>query len=258
MKTQSKTVVFITGAFVGNNSWDEWKVYFENKGYTVHVPAWPFKDADPATLRKRHPDAALASLTLAQLIAHFEKFVRALPEKPILIGHSMGGLITQVLLQKNIAAAGIAIHPVPPLGVPPLYYSFLKAGWKPLSLFGSVNKTHMMDFKAWQYAFTNGMTENEQRAAYEQLATPESIRVIRGGLSAAAKVDFKAHHDPLLIIAGDKDNFIPAGLNHDNYKKYKSADSITDYKEFAGRNHFVLGQPTWHEEADYILNWLNK
>jgi pimeloyl-ACP methyl ester carboxylesterase len=256
MKT--KTVVFITGAFVGSNCWDEWKTYFESKGYKVIVPDYPYKDADPATLRSRKPNSALAGLTLEQLTAYYEKIIREQPEKPILIGHSLGGLLTQILVHKNIAAAGIAIHSAPPKGILLSKWSSIKSIWSALSIFKTSKETYMMSFKDWQYAFTNGMTELEQKTAYEKYATPESVRLIRGGLTNAAKVDFKKHHDPLLIVSGDKDHFFPPSINYKNYKKYrKNSNSITDYKEFKGRNHYVLGLPTWKENADYILNWMS-
>lgn len=257
MKTQSKTVVFITGAFVGHNSWKNWKTYFENKGYNVIVPAWPHKDADPATLRKRQPDAALGQLNLAQLIAHFEKIVRELPEKPILIGHSLGGLITQILLQKNIAAAGIAVHSAPPKGVSPVSYAFLRSAWGAFGLFKPAKTTHLMSFKEWQWAFANGMTEAEQRASYEELAIPEARQVIRDGISDITKVDFDKKQQPLLFIAGTEDHFFSPKVNHDNYSRYKNSKSVTDYKVFEGINHGVLGLPTWQNQADYAFNWLN-
>ena len=115
-----------------------------------------------------------------------------------------------------------------------------------------------MSFKQWQYAFTNTMTCDEQTEAYYNFAVPESKLLVRDGLTKAAKVDFKKPHDPLLIVSGSKDNFIPASLNYSNYKKYKNSNSITDYKEFPGRNHFVLGQPTWKEDAGYISDWIEK
>ncbi|MEO9205734.1 MAG: alpha/beta fold hydrolase, partial [Gammaproteobacteria bacterium] len=97
---QSKTIVFITGAFVGSNCWDEWRTYFENKGYKTITPRLPHKDASPEELRNRQPDAGIASIRLADLTSYFENIIENLPEKPILIGHSMGGLIIQILLQR--------------------------------------------------------------------------------------------------------------------------------------------------------------
>jgi len=112
-----------------------------------------------------------------------------------------------------------------------------------------------MSFRQWQFAFTNGMPEAEQQAAYEKYSIPESKLVSRDGLTKAAYIDFTKNHPPLLITAGSDDHIVPAGLNYANFKKYKSS-SITDYKEFSGRNHFVLGQSTWSEDAQYIYDWL--
>lgn len=253
-----KIIVFITGAFVGNNCWDEWKIFFEEKGYKTIAPRWPHKDAPPEELRNRQPDPGIASIRLEAVTAYFENFIRQLPEKPILIGHSIGGLIIQILLQRNIAVAGVAIHSVPPLGVFTFKWSFYKASWGPLGFFTSTKKSFLMNFKQWQYAFTNAMTCDEQTEAYYNFAIPESKLLVRDGLSKAAKVDFKKPHNPLLIISGSTDNFIPASLNYSNYKKYKNNNSVTDYKEFKGRNHFVLGQPTWKEDAGYINEWIEK
>ena len=116
-----------------------------------------------------------------------------------------------------------------------------------------------MSFKDWQYAFVNGMPLAEQRAAYEKYTVPESKTVTRGGLTNAAKVDFSKPHPPLLLTSGTIDHIIPAHLNKRNFQKYAKTDSVnsvTEYKEFEGRNHFVLGQPSWKEDAAYILNWI--
>ena len=132
-----------------------------------------------------------------------------MPEKPIVIGHSLGGLITQIIVNRGLAAAGVAIHSVPPFGVFPYEFSFLRAGWKALGLFTSLRETYLMSFADWQYAFVNGMTLDEQKSAYLQNTIPESKTVARGGLTKAAKVDFKKVHPPLLLTSGDKDNIIP-------------------------------------------------
>lgn len=260
MKTiTSKTIVFVTGAFVTHLGWDPWKTYFESKGYKTISPPWPFKDGGPDELRKRQPnDTGLAALTLSEVIDNYIKIIKSLPEKPIVIGHSLGGLMTQIIVNRDHAAAGIAIHPVPPLGVFPYEFSFLKAGWKSLGLFTSLKKTYLMSFKDWQYAFVNGMPLKEQQLAYEQNTIPESKTVARGGLTKAAAIDFAKPHVPLLIMSGSEDNIIPAHLNFRNYKKYVKNGSVLDYKEFAGRNHFVVGLPTWRENADYILEWIDK
>ena len=256
---KTKNIVFVTGAFVNSSSWDEWQSYFQAKGYTTTAPPWPFKNGTSDELRKKQPnDRDLAALTLTEVIDSYVKVVKSFPEKPIVIGHSLGGLMTQIIVNRDLAAAGVAIHPVPPLGVFPYEFSFLKAGWKALGLFSSLKKTYLMSFKDWQYAFVNGMPLKEQQEAYDKYTIPESKTVARGGLTSAAKVDFKKSHPPLLITSGSEDTIIPAHLNIRNYNRYVKNDSVLNYKEFPGRNHFVLGQPTWKEDADYILEWLNR
>jgi pimeloyl-ACP methyl ester carboxylesterase len=258
---RTKNIVFITGAFVHHSGWAPWQAYFESKGYTTTAPPWPCKDGPTAqALRDRQgKDEDLALLTLDQLVDHYAAIVRSFPEKPIAIGHSLGGLITQILVNRDLVAAGIAIHPVPTLGVFPYEFSFLKAGWKSLGLFTSVKKTYLMSFSDWQYAFVNGMPLAEQRAAYDACTIPESKTVARGGLTSAAKVDYDKPHPPLLITAGDKDTIIPAHLNRRNFKRYKKDNgSVLDHEELPGRNHYVVGQPTWKEDADHILAWIAK
>ncbi len=119
-KITSKNIVFVTGAFVTNACWDEWSAYFEINGYKTIAPAWPFKDGSAAELRHRQPeDSGLAALTLPELIDYYAGIVSSMAEKPIVIGHSLGGLITQVLVNRDLADAGVAIHSVPTLGVFP-------------------------------------------------------------------------------------------------------------------------------------------
>ncbi|MBO9202507.1 MULTISPECIES: alpha/beta hydrolase [Niastella] len=257
-KPHQKTIVFITGAFVHHSCWNEWKTYFESNGYHTIAPPWPHKSASAESLRNSHPNKDIAGNRLAALTDYYDKIVRQFPEKPILIGHSIGGLMVQLLLQRGLGVAGVAIHSVPPQGIMTFKFSFLKAGWGPLGFFTSVRNSFLMSFKQWKYAFSNGMDCDVQKEAYYQFAIPESKLIVRDTITKAAKVNFENPHAPLLLTSGSDDNTIPASLNYSNYQKYKNSNSITDYKEFKGRNHFVLGQPTWKEDADYILDWLSK
>lgn len=255
----SKTIVFVTGAFVSHHGWAEWQKYFEAKGYRTLAPAWIGKEGTPQELRALHPNnKVLADLTLGELIDHYANIIKALPEKPIIIGHSLGGLMTQVLLDRGLAAAAIVVDSVPPQGILPYEFSFLKAGWKSLGLFTSMKKTYLMSFKDWQYAFVNGMSLEDQKKAYEENTIPESKRVARGGLTSAARVDFNRERAPLLMIAGTTDNIIPAHLNRRNFKAYaKNTKSITDFAEF-DHNHFVVGLPNFKRVTDYISTWIDK
>ena len=256
--SNTKTIVFITGAFVSHSCWDEWAVFFENKGYKTVAPPWLHKNESAEVLRSRHPDEKVASIRLQNLIDYYTEIIEKLPNKPILIGHSYGGLLTQLLLQKDLAVSGVAIHSVAPQGLITFKYSFYKGTWGALGFFTSLKKTFLMPFKQWQYAFTNGMLFEEQKEAYEKLVIPESKLALRDGLTKTAKIDFKKPHPPLLLIAGSEDHIVPSSLNYSNFKKYKNFNSITTFREFKGRNHFVLGQSNWMEVASFTANWLEK
>jgi pimeloyl-ACP methyl ester carboxylesterase len=252
---RSKTIVFITGAHVNHACWKDWSKFFEEKGYITVAPAWPHKNATTATLRGRHPEGALALISMYEIIDYYKDVISNLPEKPILIGHSYGGLFAQVLLNKGYGAAAIAIHAVPPQGIIPYELNFLRSNAATLGFFSSLKKTYLMPFKKWQFAFTNGMPLEIQKSSYNELVIPESKKAAREGLTKAAYVDFKKEHEPLLILAGSDDQCIPAHLCKRVFESYKSKNSVTEFI-VRERNHFVLGQPTWRKDADFILTWL--
>ncbi|MFT3794134.1 alpha/beta hydrolase [Flavobacterium sp.] len=255
----SKTIVFITGAFVSHLGWNHWIDYFESKGYTCYAPPWPYKEGTARELRMKQPnDEELALSSYKGVVDSYADFIKKLPEKPIVIGHSLGGLTTQLMIYRNLGAAGVMIHSVAPQGVLSFEWSFIKSIWKPLGYFTSRKRTHLMSLSEWQYAFTNGLSLKDQQESYDQSTIPESKTVLRDTLTSVSKVDFNKPHAPLLFISGSTDHIMPASLNYTNYKKYKDPGSITEYKEFEGHNHYVLGLPTWREEADYILNWIDK
>ena len=252
----SKSIVFITGAFVGNNCWDEWESFFGNEGYKCIAPAWPHKDASPEELRNRPLIDLIASNTLADVTNHFASIIDALPEKPILIGHSLGGLIVQLLLQKKLGFAGVALHSFPPRGVNRFWLSFLKAIWEAMVLFSARKQVYLMSFNKWQYTIANGMDYEQQKDLYYKYAIPESKKIIREAFSCSARIDFDKPHAPLLMTSGSNDKLIPASLNYSNYKKYASEKSITEYIEFKAHTHLVFGVPNWKVEANCVLHWL--
>ena len=256
-RTQTKTIVFITGAFFSNSVWDEWRNYFESQGFITIAPSWPHKDASTAELRSRHPDSAIASVDLKQVVAHYADILKNLPEQTILIGHSVGGLITQLLLQEDLAKAGIVIHSLPPQNLLKFNLSFFKTLWASFGFFTSGKKSFLMSFPEWQDVFANGMPLSMQKSAYEQFLVPESKKISRDLFTSAAKVDFKKTHVPLLFISGSDDRFVPASSGYSNYTHYQQIDSITEYKQFEGKNHLVLIQPDWEHQAEFILNWIS-
>src|SRR6185295_18728335 len=131
--------------------------------------------------------AGIASNRLAALIDYYARIAQGFTEPPILIGHSIGGLIVQLLLQRGIGACGVAIHPVPPQGIITFKFSFLKAGWGALGFFTSTKKSYLMSFRQWQYAFTNGMTCEQQKQSYYEFAIPESKLIVRDTITSAAR-----------------------------------------------------------------------
>jgi pimeloyl-ACP methyl ester carboxylesterase len=251
-----KNIVFIHGMFMTPLCWEEWVPYFNKKGYKATAPAWPGRDRPIAALRAAHPDPALGKLTLTDVLAAFTLQIRLMKEKPILIGHSMGGLIVQLLLRDGLGEAGVAIDSAPPAGVFSPKWSFLKSNFPMISPFVSKDQPREMPFKDFQYAFVNTLALREQQAAYDRYLVPESRRIPQESLTTIARIDFTRVHSPLLIIAGEKDHIIPASLVRTNYRKYQVSPSKTDYKEFPDRVHFLIWQKGWQEIADYILEWL--
>ena len=254
MKT--RTIVFIHGMFMTPLCWEHWIDRFQTKGYRCIAPPWPGRDKSIETQRKNYPDPELAKLKLSDIVEHLVNVITGLDEKPVLIGHSMGGLVVQLLLQRDLAIAGVAIDPAPPMGVFTTAWSFLRANFPAINPL-LISQPVRMSFAQFQYAFVNTLPLGEQRAAYDRYVVPESRRVPTQSLTSAGKVDFAKAHAPLLITAGEKDHIIPASLNRTNYNKYKASPSVTDFKEFPGRDHFVIGSKGWVEVADFIETWLN-
>jgi len=252
----ASVIVFITGAFVTTACWDAWKPFFEAQGYTCYAPAWPHKHAPAAELRRQHPHSPIAQNGLADVLRVYKEFIAQLPARPIVIGHSYGGLLVQLLVQQDLVAAGVAIESAPPRGVVAWSWPMLRAMLPMLGLFTSRKTTYLPTFAQWQQSIANGLPLAEQQRTYERLLAPESKQVIRDTLSRRARVDFRRPHAPLLFLAGGADHLMPAVLNLANYRRYRHAGSIRAYHELPGRNHALLGQPTWQEDATRVLHWL--
>jgi pimeloyl-ACP methyl ester carboxylesterase len=242
--------------YMNSLCWEQWLPLFQAKGFRCLAPDWPGRDQPIDILRKNYPDPQLGKLTLSNVVEYWVSLIAKLDEKPILVGHSMGGLIVQLLLQRDLAAAGVAISSAPPMGVFTTKWSFLKSNWPHITPFAAQGQPIQMTFERFQYTFVNTLALTEQRAAFEKYVVPESRRV--PGESLFTRIDFKKSHAPLLLIAGSADNIIPASLNRANYAAYAASASSTEFKEFEGRTHFILGQPGWEEVADFIAGWLNE
>jgi alpha-beta hydrolase superfamily lysophospholipase len=252
---KSKTIVLIHGMYMTPLCWEKWIDTFDAKGFKSIAPPWPAHNGPVQALRQ-HPDPELGNLRLSHVIDFYSEFIRGLDQKPILIGHSMGGLVVQSLLQMDTAVAGVAIDSAPPMGVLSARWSFLKSNWPHINPFAPLSQPVEMTFERFQYTFANTLPLADQQYAFERYVVPESRRVPRESLTT--RIDFRRPHAPLLLVAGSSDNLIPASLNKTNSRRYKDASSITDFKEFSGRAHLIIGQPGWEEVAAYILAWLGK
>jgi pimeloyl-ACP methyl ester carboxylesterase len=251
-----KTIVFIHGMFQNPRSWEQWIKYFEARGYKCISPAWPFHGGDPADLRLNVPEG-LGNLRLETVIDFYTDIVSPLPSKPILIGHSVGGLIVQKLLNKGLGELGVAISSVAPNSMLVLNWGMFKnaiAISNPLK----GDDPYFMDAESFHKLFCNTMTEEESNKAYEELATHDSRNVFRDCMKEAGEVNLNLPHAPLLFVGGEKDEICPPELNKKNSEAYTDKGSIVEFKEFPNRGHFICGQPGWEEVASYISDWVEK
>jgi len=257
MKTSnisSKTIVLIHGLFVNPTSWTEWEAYFEKLGYNVHTPANLYHEGNPQQLRNQF-DPRLPKVDFEQVVMNHVKFIDSLPEQPILIGHSLGGLIVQKLLSLGKGVAGVTVDGAAPGGIITTKWSFWKSSFPVIDFFKG-NSVFMPSKKWFHYTFGNTLSREESDKVYEKIAVPESRNIARGTLKKFGRIDMKKPHQPLLFIAGELDNIIPADLNRKNFKAYTDKNSIREYKEFAGRGHYICGENNWQEVAGYVENWL--
>ena len=248
------TIVFIHGMFQNPKSWEKWINFFSEKGYNCLAPAWPKHEGDPAELRNNSP-AELGDLHLQTVVDEIERVVSSQTEKPILIGHSVGGLIVQLLVEKGLADAGVAIDSVAPNAMLSFDWGFLKNSAMIANPFKG-NEPFYTDVESFHESFCNAMTMEETQVAFNETATHDSRNVLRDCMGEAGHIDLDMPHAPLLFIGGEVDQIIPASLNQKNAEAYTDDSSITEFKEFANRGHFICGQPGWEEVAEYIAGWL--
>ncbi|MDO8523000.1 MAG: alpha/beta hydrolase [bacterium] len=256
-----KTIIFIHGAWVTPKCWDRFASFFIEKGYRVIAPSWPFKEKTVEEQQK-NPDPGLAHLGIKEIVDYYAEIIKKETGSPILIGHSFGGLFVQMLLDRGLGSAGIAIDPAPPKGVFSLYPSAIWGlRFTLLTPFGWRRALHW-PFRHFRYAFVHTLSPQEQLKAYKNYVVPESGRIFwqaaLSPLTNTLHVNFKNNtRSPLLIIAGGLDHVVPAAVNRSNYKKYLGSKSRTDFKEFPGRVHWIIAEPGWQEIAEYISNWIS-
>lgn len=247
-------IVLVHGMFQNPKSWEGWTRTLSALGYECAVPAWPLHKGEPAELRAS-PSPNLGKLRLREVIESIEAEIGA--DKPIMIGHSVGGLITQVLLNKGLISAGVAIDSVAPNGMLDFDWGFLKNSAviaNPLK----GDEPIYMDAKTFHGAFANMLSEAEAKAEFERTATHDSRNVLRDCMGEDGKIDLDKAHGPLLLIGGEKDEIIPAHLTEKNAEAYKKSSGSVTFKKFNGRSHYICNEPGWEEVAGYVTNWLTQ
>jgi non-heme chloroperoxidase len=248
-------VVFVHGLWLLPSSWDRWAQVFEDNGYATLTPGWP---DDPETVEeaKAHPEV-FAGKSVGQVADHFETIVRGLTRKPAIIGHSFGGLLTQILAGRGLAAASVAIDPAPFRGVLPLPISALKSSAPVLGNPANRNRAVPLTYEQFRYAFANAVSEDEAKQLYETYAVPASGRPIFQAAAAnlnpwtEAKVDTgNPERGPLLIISGEKDHTVPWAIANASYKQQQDNQGVTEIVEIPGRGHALTIDSGWREVAD--------
>jgi pimeloyl-ACP methyl ester carboxylesterase len=251
-----QTIVFVHGMFQNDKSWKKWIAYFEERGFRCIAPAWPGHEGEPRDLRENIPPA-LGDLRLEEVVKKIENAITPLGEKPIVIGHSVGGLIVQLLANKNMISLGVAIDSVAPNAMLSMDWNFFKNSVKianPLKGVKPIEQTP----ESFHEAFCNTLTEADAIIAFEETATHDSRNVLRDCMMKPGHVDLDLPHAPLLFIASEQDHIIPDQLVEKNANHYTDENSIVGFKEFPGRSHYICGEPGWEEVAQFIYEWISE
>ena len=247
-------LMLIHGAWLSARSWEHFAEYFDKRGFAVSAPEWPRKHGDVEQLREQADE--LAGLGLTEIVDHYEALIRELDEPPVLVGHSFGGLIVELLLDRGLGRAGVALSPAPPKGILVLPFSSLKAASPALA--------HPSKRRGIVTLTLEEFTPEQAAAAYERYAVPETGRIFyeagfaNFALHPPTQVHFKnEQRAPLLIVGADEDHTVPASVSRAQYKKYEHSPAQTEYLEFEGRPHlFMVGEGS-DEVAGAIDSWLD-
>lgn len=249
----SLTVLLIHGAWMNATCWDGFKARYEAAGHTVVAPSWPLVPDDVAAARA-NVDPGLKDIGIGEIVAYYAEIAKDLPEPPVLVGHSFGGLIVQLLLDQGVGQAGVAIDSAPPKGVKPTGRAAL-ASFKPSFAAGRV---HTMSIGAFSRGFANTLEDELQRELWERYAVPTPGKPFGQVLRSTGN---EVHWDnperpPLLLIAGEEDHTISAVMNERNAQLWEASPAVTELVVMPGRDHALIVTPGWEEVADTALNWL--
>lgn len=259
-RAPDSTIVLIHGLWMTPLSWENWIRRYEHAGHRVLAPAWPGMEV--GVERLRNDPSAIEHLGIEEIIDHYDAIIRELASPPIIMGHSFGGAFAEVLLDRGLGAAGVAIDAAAVKGITRLPFAQLKSAFPVLKNPANNHRAVPLTAAEFRYAFANTMSEEDSLAAFERYAVPGPGRVLFQGAfanfnpRAGTKLDFKNDdRAPLLLIAGENDHTVPAVVDRSAAKHYRKSNAITEYKEFPGRSHFIIGQDGWEEVADYALAW---
>ena len=256
-------VAFVHGLWLLPSSWDRWMTMFEEAGFAALSPGWP---DDPETVEEAnaHPEV-FAHKSVGQIADHVDGIVRRLDKKPVVIGHSFGGLLAQIIAGRGLAAATVAIDPAPFRGVLPLPISSLRAASPVLSNPANRNRAVPLTYEQFRYSFANAVGEEEAKELYETYAVPGSgvplFQAAAANLNpwTEAKVDTKnPERGPLLILVGDKDHTVPPAIAKAAYKQQRDNEGVTEYAEIEGRGHALVIDGGWRDVADRALAFVKR
>ncbi len=260
------TIVLIHGLWMTPLCWEHWIDRFRARGYEVIAPGWPgIDDRSPQEIRA-HPEP-MANKTIEEIVAHYETIIKALPTPPIIMGHSFGGLFTQILASRGLGAAAVGISPAQPSGIIALPFSTIKAGFPILSNPFDYASTVKISASEFHYCFANHTTEEESNALYERYAIPSVAHVLWQGVfgvfnkAGGTAVDFdRACRAPLLLITGSLDHVVPESIVKKEYAAYKKGEGkpVVELKVYESKSHGIVNQKGWEEVADYALAFAEK
>jgi non-heme chloroperoxidase len=261
--TGATPVVFVHGLWLLPSSWERWAALFEEAGYVGISPGWP---DDPETVEqaKEQPEV-FARKSVGEVADHFEAVIRRLERKPAVIGHSFGGLLTEILAGRGLAAVSVAISPAPFRGVLPLPISALRSSQPVLKNPRNVNRAVPLTYEQFRYAFANAVPEDEAKQLYKAYSVPGPGKPIFQAAAAnlnpwtEAKVDAKnPERGPLLIVSSDQDHTVPPAIARASFKKEKKNPGVTEYVELEGRGHALTIDGGWREVADTALAFVQR
>jgi non-heme chloroperoxidase len=258
-----RPVVFIHGLWLLPSSWDRWVTVFEAAGYVALTPGWP---DDPETVEEANArPEVFARKTIGQVADHFDAIIRDLKIKPVVIGHSFGGLLAQILAGRGLASVTVAIDPAPFQGVLPLPFSALKSSWPVLGNPANRNRAVPLTYEQFRYGFANAVSEDEAKELYGKFAVPAAGAPLFQAAVANLnpwtedKVDTEnPNRGPLLITSGEKDHTVPWAIANASYKRQKSNRSVTEIVEIPNRGHALTIDNGWREVADVALNFVKR